>query len=198
MKKITSFLLVLCFGLLFSQKENPLQETYFPVKYILKNSTDTIKSRVLNLGIYTDEEFSPDTYIRQMTVLNAGKKTKVYEKDIQYMEITDNKKNIRKFVDSKAILSKDLGLLQVMFTGKKTTWYRLNSYSGRIYTYKTSETDYLKDNQSKSITEIHFKLPGAKALLKEKMGRYADISQSIDYMADDEDFLKVLKLYDKK
>lgn len=153
---------------------------------------------MLNLGIYTDEEFSPATYIRQMTVLNAGKKTKVYEKDIQYMEITDNKKNIRKFVDSKAVLSKDLGLLQVMFTGKKTIWYRLNSYSGRIYTYKTSETDYLKDNQSKSITEIHFKLPGAKALLKEKMGRYADISQLIDYMADDEDFLKVLTLYDKK
>ncbi|WP_412160159.1 hypothetical protein, partial [Pantoea sp. SIMBA_079] len=75
------------------------------------------------------------TYLKQMTVLrDSGKKEKVLEKDIRFMEITDLKKVKRQFVDSKSVLSKDMGLLQIIYSGKRTTWYRKSDYSGPIYT----------------------------------------------------------------
>lgn len=199
MKKITLLLSVLCFSFMFSQKEELYQEVYFPVKYVLKSSKDTIKTKVLNVGIYTNEEFSPATYIRQMTVLDpSGKRIKVSENDIRYMEITDLKKLKRKFVDGKSVFSKDTGLLQMMYRGKKTAWYRKSFYSGSIYTYKTNDTDYLLFRKDKSITELHFRLPGAIYQLKEKFNNYPDVSALIDNIVEDIDLVKVLKLYDQK
>lgn len=199
MKKITLLLSVICFSLLFSQKEhNKFNEAYFPVKYLLKNSKDTVKTKILNIGIYDDQEFSPATYLKQITVLDpSGKKLKVNENDIKYMEITDLKKVKRRFVNSK-VVSKDQGLLQVMFEGKKTAWYRRSYYSGSIYTYKTKDIDYLMFRKDKSITEIYFKMPGSKELLKEKFRAYPDITALIDVMFEDTDLLKILKLYDRK
>ncbi|MCS3531304.1 hypothetical protein [Chryseobacterium sp. JUb7] len=199
MKKITLLLSVLCFSFMFSQKEELYQEVFFPVKYVLKSSKDTIKTKVLNVGIYTNEEFSPATYIRQMTVLDpSGKRIKVSENDIRYMEITDLKKVKRKFVDGKSVFSKDTGLLQMMYRGKKTAWYRKSFYSGSIYTYKTNDTDYLLFRKDKSITELHFRLPGAIYQLKEKFNNYPDVSALIDNIVEDIDLVKVLKLYDQK
>jgi hypothetical protein len=199
MKKIVLLLSVFCFSLLFSQKEhNKYNEAYFPVKYLLKNSKDTIKTKILNIGIYDDQEFSPATYLKQITVLDpSGKKLKVNENNIQYMEITDLKKVKRKFISSK-IISKDQGLLQIMYQGKKTAWYRRSYYSGPIYTYKTKDIDYLMFRNDKNITEIYFKMPGSKEQLKEKFRAYPDIIASIDMMFEDTDLLKILKLYDRK
>ncbi|SIQ59581.1 hypothetical protein SAMN05880574_11769 [Chryseobacterium sp. RU37D] len=176
-----------------------LDEVYFPVKYVLKNSKDTIKTKVLNTGLYSDEEFSAATYIRQMTILDAsGKKAKVLENDISYMEITDSKNHKIRFIDSKSVLSKDIGLLQIMFKGKKSEWYRNNFYTGPIYTYKTDHKDYLLLHKDKSITEIYFKAPGVRPLLKEKFGSYPDLVTLIDLMAEDTDLLKILKKYESK
>ncbi|WP_415328062.1 hypothetical protein [Chryseobacterium sp. MMS23-Vi53] len=199
MKKIVLLLTISFCNLLFAQKEELYNEVYFPVKYILKNSKDTINTKVLNIGYYTNEEFSPATYIKQMTVLDpSGKKLKVAENSIQYMEITDLKNIKRTFVDAKPIISKDLGLLQEMYNGKKTIWYRKSNYSGSIYTYKTDDTDYLIFRKDKSTTQIHFKMPGTVALLKEKFNYDFTISAQLDMMAEETDLLKILKLYDKK
>ncbi|SEW04895.1 hypothetical protein SAMN05421841_0792 [Chryseobacterium wanjuense] len=199
MKKITLLLLILCFNALFSQKEEMFKETYFPVKYVLKSSKDTIKTKILNIGFYSNEEFSPATYIKQMTVLDpSGNKVKVPENNILYLEIVDLKKVKRKFVDAKSIISKDLGLVQIIYSGKKTDWYRKSSYSGSIYTYKTDDVDYLKFHKDKSMMEIHFDIPGAKYQIKEKFYNYPDLALLIDNMVEDTDLLKVLKLYDKK
>lgn len=199
MKKITLLLSVFCFGFLFSQKEELYQEVYFPVKYVLKSSKDTVKTKVLNVGMYTNEEFSPATYLRQMTVLDsAGKKIKVPENDIRYMEITDLKKVKRKFAEAKPVFSKDAGLIQVMYSGRKTAWYRKSYYSGPIYTYKTKDTDYLLFHKDKSITELHFRLPGAIFQLKEKFNNYPDLSAMINNIVDDKDLVKILRLYDQK
>lgn len=199
MKKITLLLSVVCFSLLFSQKEhNKYNEAYFPVKYLLKNSKDTVKTKILNIGIYDDQEFSPATYLKHITVLDpSGKKLKISESDIQFMEITGLKKVKRKFVNSK-VISKDLGLLQIMYDGKKTAWYRRSYFSGPIYTYKTKDVDYLMFRKDKSITEIYFKMPGSKELLKEKFRGYPDLTASIDMMFEDTDLLKILRLYDWK
>lgn len=199
MKKITLLLLILCFNALFSQKEEMFKETYFPVKYVLKSSKDTIKTKILNIGFYSNEEFSPATYIKQMTVLDpSGNKVKVPENNILYLEIVDLEKVKRKFVDAKSIISKDLGLVQIIYSGKKTDWYRKSSYSGPIYTYKTDDVDYLKFHKDKSMMEIHFDIPGAKYQIKEKFYNYPDLALLIDNMVEDTDLLKVLKLYDKK
>lgn len=195
MKKIPLLLLFLCFNILFSQ----IKETYFPVKYLLKTSKDTITTKILNIGIYSDEELSPATYIRQITVLEpSGKKVKIPEQDIQYMEITDSRNTKMKFIDSKSVLAKDVGLLQIMFNGKKTIWYRKNFHTGPIYTYKTNHMDYLVDRKNKSITEIYFKAPGVPSQLKEKFGNYPDLAILIDQMTKDTDLLKILRIYDSK
>ncbi len=199
MKKMSLLLRIFCFSLLFSQKEQLYQEVYFPVKYVLKSSKDTIKTKVLNIGMYANEEFSPATYLKQMTVLDeSGERVKVSENDIRYMEITDLKKVKRKFVDGKSVFSKDVGLLQIIYSGKKTAWYRKSIYSGPIYTYKTNDTDYLIFHKDKNITELHFNLPGAVAQLKEKFYNYPDIISLLDTMVEDTDLIKILKLYDRK
>lgn len=81
---------------------------------------------------------------------------------------------------------------------KKTIWYRKSAYSGSIYTYKTDDIDYLIFRKDKNITEIHFKIPGTVALLKEKFNYDSTISSQLDIMGEEEDLLKILKLYDKK
>ena len=198
MKKTILLLAFMCFNLLFSQ-EDPLQEVYFPVKYVLKNSKDTIKTKVLNIGFYSNDEFSPATYIKQITVLDtSGKKAKISENDIRYMEITDLKKVKRKFINAASVFPKDMGLLQVMYSGRKTVWYRKSVYSGPIYTYKTDDTDYLIFRKDKSVTEIHFNIPGVKSQLLERFNNYPDISALIDNMVEYTDLLKILKLYDQK
>lgn len=175
------------------------KETYFPVKYVLKNSKDTIKTKILNIGLYDNAVFSPATYITQMTVLNAsGKKLRINENDVKYLEITDLKKVKRRFINSKSVLPKDSGLLQVMYNGNKTAWYRKSLYKGPIYTYETENIDYLINRKDKSTTEIRFNAPGVKALLKEKFGVYPDVSSLIDGIVEDNDLVQILKLYDKK
>ncbi|MFC3158582.1 hypothetical protein SAMN05443633_11739 [Chryseobacterium arachidis] len=199
MKKIGLLLSAFYCSLLFAQKEELYNEVYFPIKYVLKNSPDTIKTKVLNTGFYTNEEFSPATYIKRMTILDpSGKKMKVYENDIQYMEITDLKKVKRKFIDGKTALSKDVGLLQVMFSGKKVSWYKKSIYSGPIYTYKTNDTEYLMFHKEKNITELHLKMPGTVAILKEKFYGYPDILSLLDTLFEEKDLLKILQLYDRK
>ncbi|SDQ65516.1 hypothetical protein SAMN05421664_2038 [Chryseobacterium soldanellicola] len=199
MKNTFLLLAVICFNLLFSQQEDKNQEIYFPVKYVLKSSKDTIKTKVLNVGLYRNEEFSPATYIRQMTVLDpSGKKIKVKENDVKYMEIIDLEKVKRKFLNDPSILSKDVGLLEVMYNGKKTAWYRKSVYSGPIYTYKTDNTEYLFFRKDKSMIEMHFKIPGSILELKEKFRSYPDLSALIDEVVGDRDIIKILKLYDQK
>lgn len=199
MKKNILLFLIFYAALLFSQQGLArYNEVYFPVKYLLKSSKDTIKTKILNIGIYDDQEFSPATYLKQITVLDqSGRKLKIKEDDIQYLEITDDKKIKRKFTDSKDI-SGDTGLLQIMYNGKKTAWYRKSHYSGPIYTYKTKDKDYLLFRKEKSITEIYFKLPGAKAQLKEKFRPYPDLLLLIDRMFEDTDLLKILSRFDRK
>lgn len=194
MKNINLLLFFLCFNFLFSQKE-----TYFPAKYVLKNSKDTVKTKILNIGLYDNDEFSPATYIRQITVLDpSGKKLKVNENDIKYLEIKDLKNVKRTFVHSKSALSKDSGLLQVMYSGNKTQWYRKSFYNGPIYTYETKNTDYLIMRNNKNINEIYFRAPGARAQLKEIFGAYPDLALLIDAMVEDKDLIKILERYDKK
>jgi len=199
MKKINLLLLSLCFNFLFSQKEAMFKETFFPVKYVLKKSKDTVKTKVLNVGLYDNSEFSPGTYIRQMTVLDpSDKKIRINESDIKFLEIRDLKKVRRRFVSSQSVLSKDTGLLQIMYNGSKVAWYRKSFYKGPIYTYQTNNIEYLIIKKNNDITEMSFKAPGLKPLLKEKLAVSPDLSLKIDEMADDDDLVQILRLYDKK
>lgn len=199
MKKSILFLALVSIHFLFSQQKDKSQEIYFPIKYVLKSSKDTIKTKVLNIGFYTNEEFSPATYIKQVTVLDpSGKKVKVNEDDVRYMEITDLKKVKRKFLNGKSVFSKDIGLLQIMYNGKKTAWYRKSSYSGPIYTYETNDTDYILFRKDKSVIEMHLKMRGSVTQLKEKLNSYPDLSALVDVVIEDKDILNILKLYDKK
>ncbi|CAA7387396.1 hypothetical protein [Chryseobacterium fistulae] len=199
MKKNTFLFLFFCFSFLFSQeKSNKYTENYFPIKYILKKSKDTVKTKVQNVGIDSNKGFSPITYIHNMYVLNSsGDKIKIAEDSIQYMQITDLKNVKRRFISSASILSKDIGLLEIMYKGK-ISWYRNNYYKGPIYTAKISKRDFLLDHKSKTITEIGFMSPGVRDQLKEIFSMYPDLTSMVDSMVVDTDLLKILRLYDRK
>lgn len=185
--------------MMFSQKETGCNEIYFPVKYVLKGSKDTVKTKILNIGEYTNEEFSPAAYLRQITILDpSGNKVKIPENNIRYMEITDLNKAGRIFTDAKPVLPRETGLLQIMYSGKKTVWYRKSAYSGPIYTNRINHTEYLLFRKDRKIKELHFNIPGDLAQLKDPFNNHPDLLLMLNTVFQDSDLIRILRLYDKK
>ena len=200
MKKITFLFSLLCFVSVFSQKQFQYKENHFPVKYVLKNSTDTIKTRVQNIGIFTNKKFSAATYIKQVNMLDSlGNKNVISEFDIDYMEVTDPQNVIRKFTSSTSLhLAKnDFGLIEIVYHGK-ISWYRDYFYVGLVG-YKMNKVDFLIDKKDGKLTnESGFFNPSIKNNLKEKLKDYPELLASIDKSKKDEDLIKVLELYNNK
>ncbi|AZA90194.1 Uncharacterised protein [Chryseobacterium nakagawai] len=200
MKKITFLFSLFCFISVFSQNHFQYKENHFPVKYVLKNSTDTIKTRVQNIGIFTNKKFSPATYIKQVNMLDSlGNKTVISEFDIDYMEVTDPQNVVRKFTSSTSLrLTKyDFGLIEILFQGK-LSWYRDYFYIG-LTGYKMNKTDFLINKaDGKVINESGFFNPGIKNNLKEKLQDHQDLVRLVDKSKKDEDIIKVLELYNNQ
>ncbi|MET3536155.1 hypothetical protein [Chryseobacterium limigenitum] len=198
MKRLIFLISFLCFNLFFSQKQFKYKDTHFPIKYILKNSTDTIRTRVQNMGLYTNKKFSSATYINNMYVIDSlGNKTKVPEQDIAYMEITDLQNVKRKIISSSTVFSKDFGLLETIYEGNKTAYYRSANYSVSIYSPMIIYSDYLIFKTDKSIVELgsagRFKIK-----MKQKFSAYPDILLLIDSWKYDNDLIKILDRYERK
>ncbi|MDH6254397.1 hypothetical protein M2347_004124 [Chryseobacterium sp. H1D6B] len=195
MKKIPFLLGLFCFISVFSQNEFKYRENHFPIKYVLKNSSDTIKTRVQNVGIFSNKKFSAATYINNIYVLDSlGHKTAVPESNIHYMEITDLKNETRKFISSSSFLTKDIGLLEIKYEGK-ITWYRDWYYGGANITKFDFIIDFIN---KKVIKETGFFTPSLKDELKEKFAAYPDLLLLINSWKKDEDLMKILKIYDEK
>ena len=199
MKKIIILLVIFSFIFGFSQNQFHYKDNHFPIKYVLKNSKDTISTRVQNIGIFSNKKFSPATYLINLNVIDSlGNKTKMSETDIDYMEITDLQNVKRKFTSSNKLhLTKDFGVIEIMYKGK-ISWYRDYFYEGFV-THKMNKSDFFIDEKDGKLTgESGFFTPGIKNNLKEKLKAYPDLVALIDKSRKDEDLLKVLDLYDKK
>lgn len=191
---------LLCFTIVFSQKQFQYKENHFPVKYVLKNSTDTIRTRVQNIGIFTNKKFSAATYIKQVNMLDSlGNKTVISEFDIDYMEVIDPQNVVRRFASSTSLhLAKnDFGLIEILYQGKMS-WYRDYFYVGMVG-YKMNKVDFLIDKEDgKLINESGFFSPSIKNSLKEKLKDYPELLVGVDKSKKDEDLIKVLERYNGK
>ncbi|MFC3158584.1 hypothetical protein ACFOEQ_08600 [Chryseobacterium arachidis] len=64
MKKTAFLLLFFCFGFLFSQQKD--DKRYFPAEYILKTSSDTIRTRIRNVGKFSNTKYYIATIMFKM------------------------------------------------------------------------------------------------------------------------------------
>lgn len=199
MKKLIFLVSFFCFNLIFSQKQFEYKDRHFPVKYILKNSSDTIRTRVQNTGLFTNKKFSHATYINNMYVVDSlGNKTRVAEQDIDYMEITDLQNVTRKIISSSSVFSKDFGLLEIIYEGNKTAYYRSATYGGLSpYSPTLIYLDYLLIKDDKSIVELG-SAGRFKIRMKQKFSNYPDILLLIDSWKYDSDLIRILERYEKK
>jgi hypothetical protein len=195
MKK-TFFLITFLLGLtrIFSQQKD--DKRYFPVEYVLKTSNDTIKTRVRNVGKFSNTKYHFATILFKMKMRDTnGTETWVEPKDVEYIKITDQNNIDHAYYDSTGKIVINNGLIEILHEGENMNWYRFYGYgTGRIAT-----TDFLVDGKNKKIiNESGFFNPSLKNSLKVRFAAYPDLLLLIDSWKTDEDLLKILKLYDKK
>jgi len=195
MKK-TFFLITFLFGLMvvFSQQKD--DKRYFPVEYILKTSNDTIKTRVRNVGKFSNTKYYFATILFKMKMRDVnGVETWIEPKDVEYIKITDENNINHEYYDSAGKIIINNGLIEILYEGEKMNWYRFYAYgTGRI-----TNTDFLIDGKNKKIiNESGFFNPSLKNSLKVRFAAYPELLALIDSWRTDEDLLKILQLYDKK
>lgn len=140
----------------FGQKKVSFKNYHFPAKYVLKNSNDTISSRLVNFDKNKYAFFSYTSIVGKVRFIkDNGENNVIDEDDIQYLEITDNQNIKRTFVASSGILSAETGLLELFHKGKiglfssydSKTDLSYNTFARDIISVK----DYLIDYQNNKI-----------------------------------------------
>ncbi|UHO39601.1 hypothetical protein H5J24_05815 [Chryseobacterium capnotolerans] len=121
MKKFLTISSILYFVFTYSQEGDfKFKDRHFPAKYVLKGSNDTVRTRVLNIGVFSNKKYHAATYVGSvLTFSEKGERKRIKESDIQYMEITDLEGVTRKLVSSEPIIGKDVGLLEIYDDGER-------------------------------------------------------------------------------
>ncbi|MEN4761055.1 MULTISPECIES: hypothetical protein [unclassified Chryseobacterium] len=136
MKKILILSSLVCFIFSYSQESSfKYKDRHFPARYVLKGSNDTIKTRVLNIGVFSNKKYHAATYVGSvLTISEKGERKRIKESDIAYMEIEDLDGVKRELISSVPILGKDVGLLEIFDDGEKTGYidYFRSSLSGPL------------------------------------------------------------------
>ena len=192
MKKYFFILLFLQFGLFFSQYKP--KDYHLESKIVLKNSNDTIKARILALWAFKKDHFAPQTFMRKLTIFNSeGIKSKINESDVKYLEIKDFDGKIRKFINSFEILNKEIGLLEILYSGKMS--YYCGFQTVNLYG-NVNSTEYLIE-KNKSLIDTNL-FSGSNKKLKERLSNYPDLIELLDKVSDKKDLIKILELYNSK
>ena len=192
MKKNLFILLFLQFWVLFSQYKP--KDYHLESKIVLKNSIDTIKTRTLALWAFKKDHFAPQTLMKKITIFDSeGKKSKVIENDIKYIEIMDFDGKIRRFINSIEILNKEIGLLEILYSGKMS--YYVGFQTVNIYG-NVNSTEYLIEKNKPIIDTGLFS--GSNKKLKERFAIYPDLIELVDKVKTKEDLIKILDLYNSK
>lgn len=194
---------------LFGQKKFEYKNYHFSAKYVLKNSKDTIFTKIENFDKNRYPIFSYSTIVKRLHFRNSnGEKEAINEGDIQYLEINDNLNVNRKFIASSSVLNKNKGLLEVFHTGKISFFsdynynydLSINSFARDIIVVR----DYLVDNQNgKFYGPYAHKLGAFSAItlmdnLKENFKDYPDLQSMTENVQSKESFINLLKSYDAK
>jgi hypothetical protein len=193
----------------FGQKKFEYKKYHFSAKYVLKNSNDTVFTKIENFDKNRYPIFSYSTIVKRLHFRNSdGEKESINEDEIKYLEIDDNLNINRKFFASSPILNKNKGLLEVFHVGK------ISFFSDYNYNYDLSINsfardiiivrDYLVDNQSGKIYgPFAHKLGAFSAItlmenLKDNFKYFSDLQQLAEDTRSKEDFINLLKNYDSK
>ncbi|MNK32487.1 hypothetical protein D3C87_509490 [compost metagenome] len=193
----------------FGQKKFEYKNYHFSAKYVLKNSNDTIFTKIENFDKNRYPIFSYSTIVKRLHFRNSnGEKEAINEDDIKYLEIDDNLNINRKFVSSSSVLKKDKGLLEIFHIGKISFFSDYNyNYDLRINTFGRDVIvvrDYLVDNQNNKIFgPFTHQLGAFSALtlmenLKNNFIAFPDLQQMTENVSSKEDFINLLKAYESK
>lgn len=191
----------------FGQKKFEYKKYHFSAKYLLKNSKDTVYTKIENFDKNRYPIFSYTTIVKRLHFRNSnGEKETINEKDIQYLEIDDNLNVNRKFTSSSLILKKELGLVEIFHIGT------ISFVSDYNYSYDLSYNtfgrdvivvrDYLIDNQNNKIygpfAHQLGEFSGLTLLenVKENFKNFPDLQLTTENVQSKDDFINLLKAYD--
>lgn len=184
-------LIAMClFTVGFGQKK--FKDHQFPAKYVLKTSSDTVRSHIQNLGAFKASTYSPATIIRKLYMIDdSGKKFSLNETEVSYIEFVDTKNT--KHVFTAAPENMRLGLVEPLHNGRIN--YFVDYFFTNLYG-NFSFTEYLVEEGKETIKSGLFSSSGK--MLKERFAAYPDHLTLVDTMKTREDLVNILKLYDQK
>ncbi|UKB82471.1 hypothetical protein LF887_15825 [Chryseobacterium sp. MEBOG06] len=192
MKKIIFLFAFFCFMLGFSQEN--VDKGYFPVKYILKSSSDTIKAKVRNIGKFTNKKYSFATIVFKMKIRdNAGNETWIQPSDVKYIKITDENNINHEYYASSDKLPKDQGLVEIIYEGNNINWYR--SFYNSALSIGLEIREHVIDKSKKKIygfTDL------SKSVFKKIFKDYPDLIEKLESAKTEKDCINLLQLYDAK
>jgi hypothetical protein len=91
----------------------------------LKNSNDTIKAQVRNVGRFTNRKYYFVTVLFKMKMKDdSGNETWVEPDDVEYIKITDENHIKHEYFSSSKRLPRKQGLIEIMYEGKNINWYK--------------------------------------------------------------------------
>ncbi|WP_160139936.1 hypothetical protein [Chryseobacterium sp. c4a] len=194
MKKIIFLLAIFSFVFSFSQEKG--SKGYFPAEYVLKNSKDTVKSKVRNMGVYTNDKYSFGTILFKMKMMNErGNTTWVPINEVKYIKILDENKQKHEYFASTDKFIKEKGLVEVLYEGKNINWYK--GFNNSILTPNVQFLNYLVDKDRKILYK-EGTLEDFKQNLKKLFKDNSDLTEELKQAKTEKDFIKLLQLYDTK
>ncbi|MDM1555956.1 MULTISPECIES: hypothetical protein [Chryseobacterium] len=194
MNKVIFLLAISCFTFFFSQeKEN---KRYFPVEYVIKSSGDTLKAKVRNMGIYSNEKYSFATILFKMKMMDEkGSTTWVPINEVRYIAILDEHQHKHEYFASTDKFLKEKGLVEVLYEGKNIKWYK--GFNNSILTPNVQFLNYLVD-KDKNILYKEGPLDDFRRNLKKLFKEDPDLEEKLRQTNTEKDYIKLLELYDTK
>lgn len=178
---------------LFSQDKE--DKGYFPTEYILKNSNDTIKAKVRNVGRFTNKKYYFATILFKMKMRDSnGNESWIEPNDIKYIKITDENNIKHEYFGSVEKLPKEEGLLEIMFEGQNINWYK--DYHNPTLRLQLEIKGYIIDKNKNILYRGFFN--DSKGGFKKIFKNYPDLEERLKSAKTDEDYIELLRLYDAK
>ncbi|OPC17519.1 hypothetical protein BAX95_14560 [Elizabethkingia meningoseptica] len=194
MSRVFSISFIFIFILSFGQNKFEYKDRHLPAKYVLKNNKDTIVTRIAAVWAFSKKHFDPSTYLGKATFVDEnGNKTKVKEKDIQYLEIVDFDGDVKKYTSAEKFPQleklKD-NLLKILYEGRMGLYRHFYIYN--IYgNYST--TSYFIEKDKQPIDSGLFTATQKK--LKERFANYPELLVDLEKSKTDEEVIALLKKY---
>ncbi|MBK1897231.1 hypothetical protein [Chryseobacterium paridis] len=179
--------------IIFSQeKEN---KGFFPVEYILKSSSDTIKAEVRNVGKFTNKKYYFATILFKMKMKDGqGNETWVEPGDLKYIKITDENNIGHEYFASSERLPQEEGLIEVIYEGKNINWYK--GYHNPLLRAQLDIKGYITDKDKKLLYSGFFN--DFKGRMKRLLKDYPDLEEKFKKAKTEEEYVDIFRLYDAK